>query len=90
MGRQRRLSGRIYDCYSENTFIIDCISKDIIGMVLYLRAKKIDYVDKRREEAEQHDFPKNFEGIFKSTETDGIMKMVEDTFHHRCLSLMSL
>ena len=39
------------------------------------------------EEAEEHEFPKNFEGSSKSMEVGAIMKMVEDAFRHVCFSI---
>ena len=46
-------------------------------MVLYSKAfQKCDDVDKRGEEVEEYDHPKNFEGSSKSMETDEILKMV--------------
>ena len=55
-------------------------------MVLYSRAyRKCDSAEKRAEEAEEHEFPKNFEGSSKSMEASAILKMVEDTFYNRFL-----
>ena len=53
-------------------------------MVLYSKAfRKFDAAENRREESEEHDFPKKFEGSSKSTEAPAIMKMVEDAFYNR-------
>ena len=38
---------------------------------------------RKREEAEEHEFPKNFEGSSKSMEASAILKMVEDAFYNR-------
>ena len=43
-------------------------------MVLYSKAyKKCDAADKRREEAEENEFPNKFEGRYKSMEADAIL-----------------
>ena len=53
-------------------------------MVLYSKAcLNCDAADKRGEEAEEHECPKNFEGSSKSMEASVIMKMVEDAFLNR-------
>ena len=53
-------------------------------MVLYSKAcRKCDSAEKRGEEAEEHDNPKNFEGRSKSMEDSEILKMVEDAFYNR-------
>ena len=44
---------------------------------------KCDGTEKRREEAEEHEFPKNFEGSSKIMEASAIMKMVEDALYNR-------
>ena len=81
---QKRSSGRIYDSSSRNEFIIGGRSKGIIGMVLYSKAcPKCDAAEKRGEEAEEHECPKNFEGSSKSMEASAILKMVEDAFYNR-------
>ena len=64
MGWQKRSYGRRYDSSSEHAFIIGGISKGIIGIILYSKAcRKCDAAEKRVEEAEEHEFSKNFEGI---------------------------
>ena len=81
---QKRSPGRRYDSTSRLAFIIRKISKVIIGMVLYSKAcRKCDDVEKIREEAEEHEYPKNFEGSSKSMEASAILKMVEDAFYNR-------
>ena len=61
MGWQKRSSGRGYDSYSGHAFIIGGRSKGIIGMVLYYKAfRKCDSAEKRGEESEEHEYPKNF------------------------------
>ena len=63
MGWQKRSSCRRYDSSSGHAFIIGSRSKGIIGMVLYSKAfRNFDAVEKRREEAEEHECSKNFEG----------------------------
>ena len=53
-------------------------------MVLYSKAcRKCDAAEKRREEAEEHECPKNFEGSSKSMEASAVLKMVEDAFYNR-------
>ena len=52
-------------------------------MVLYSKAcRKCDAAEKRREEAEGHRCPNNFEGSSKSMEASAILKMVEDAFYN--------
>ena len=51
MGRQKILSGRIYDYSRGNDFTIDGISKGVIGMYFYLKKSQRCYTtDKRVEE----------------------------------------
>ena len=84
MGWQKRSYGRRYDISSGHTFIIRARSKGIIGMVLYSKAcQKCDAAENRREEAEEYECPKNFEGSSKSMEASAIPKMVEDAFYNR-------
>ena len=53
-------------------------------MVLYSKAcRKCDAADKRGEEAEEHEYPNNFEGNSKRMEASYILKVVEDAFHNR-------
>ena len=53
-------------------------------MVLYSRAcQKCDSAEKRGEEAEEHEFPKNSEGSSKIMKASAILKMVEDAFYNR-------
>ena len=74
---QKRTIGKRYESSSRHAFIFGGISKGIIAMVLYSKAfQKCDDVDKRGEEVEEYDHPKNFEGSSKSMETDEILKMV--------------
>ena len=73
------ISGRRYDSSSGHAFIVGARSKRIIRMVLYSKAcRKCDAADKRGEESEEHECPKNFEGSSKSMEASAILKMVED------------
>ena len=54
-------------------------------MVIYSKAcQNCDAADKRGEESEVHDWPKNFEGRYKSMEAAAIMKMVEYEFRDHC------
>ena len=77
MGWQKRSSRRRYDSSSGHAFIIRERSKGIIGMVLYLKAcRKCDAAENRREESEEHECPKTFEGSSKSMEASAILKMV--------------
>ena len=77
MGWQKRSSGRRYDSSSGHAFIIGARSKGIIRMVLYSKAcQKCDTAEKRIEESEEHECPKNFEGCLKSMEASAILKMV--------------
>ena len=83
MGWQKRSSGRRYDSSSRHAFIIGGRSKVIIGIVLYYKACwKCDAAENRLEEAEEHEFPKNFEGGSKIMEDSTILEMVEDTFYN--------
>ena len=60
---QKRSSGRRYDSSSGHAFIVGTRSKGIIRMVLYSKAcRKCNAVEKRRDKAEEHEGPKNFEG----------------------------
>ena len=53
-------------------------------MVLYYKAfRKCDYVEKRGEEATEHECPKNFKGSSKSMKASVILKMVEDAFYNQ-------
>ena len=53
-------------------------------MVLYSKAcRKCDSAENKREEAEEHECPKNFEGSSKSMEASAILKMVEDAHYNR-------
>ena len=84
MGWQKRSSVRIYDFSRGKAFIIGERSTRIIGMVLYSKDRqKCDYAENRGEEAEEHDYPKNFKGRLKSMEASAILKMVEDAFYKR-------
>ena len=57
--------------------------KGIIGMVLYSKAcRKCDSAEKKGEEAEEHECPKNFKGSSKSMEASSILKMVEDAYYN--------
>ena len=79
MGWQKRSSGRRYDSSSGHALIIGGRKKGIIGMVLYSKAcRKCESAEKKGEEAEEHEFPKNFKGSSKSMEASAILKMVED------------
>ena len=83
MGRQKRSSSRRYDSSSGHAFIIGGRSKGIIVMVLYSKACQKCYATKKRgEEAEEHEFPKNFKGGSKRMEDYVILKMVEDAFYN--------
>ena len=84
MGWQKKPSGKIYDSSIWHAFITGGISKGIIGMVLYYNScRKCDTAEKRGEEAEEHECPKNFEGSSKIMEASYILKMVEDAFYNR-------
>ena len=84
MGWQKRSSDRRYDSSSGHAFIISGRSKGIIGMVLYSKAcRKCDAAEKRGEEAEEHECPKNFKGRSKIMEASAILKMVEDALYNR-------
>ena len=87
MGCQNRSSGRRYDSSSRHGFIIRARIKEIIGMFLYSTAcRNCDTAVKRREEAEEHECPNNFEGSSKSMGDSAILKMVEDAFYnHFCI-----
>ena len=75
-GWQNRSSGSIYDSSSGHAFIIGGRSKGIIGMVLYSKAfRECNATEKRGEEAEEHECPKNFEG---SSKTYGGFCYIED------------
>ena len=51
-------------------------------MVLYSKARwKCDVADKRGEEAEVYDCPKNFEQSYKRIKSGAIIKMSEYAFH---------
>ena len=53
-------------------------------MVLYSKAcRKCNATEKRREEAEEYECSKNFEGSSKSMEASAILKMLEDAFYNR-------
>ena len=53
-------------------------------MVLYSKAcRKCESAEKKGEEAEEHEYPKNFEGSSKSMEAVAILKMVEDAYYNR-------
>ena len=63
MGWQNRSSGRRYDCSTGHAFIIGGRIKGIIGIVLYSKAFwNCGATEKRGEEAEEHECPKNVEG----------------------------
>ena len=52
-------------------------------MVLYSKAyQKCDAAENRREEAEEHGCPKNFEGSSKSIEASAILKIVENALYN--------
>ena len=58
-------------------------------MVFYSKAfQNCDSADKRGEEAEERECPKNFEGGYKIIEAGAILKTVEDLFQQSCVSLM--
>ena len=53
-------------------------------MVLYSKAcRKCYSAEKKGEEAEEHEFPKNFKGSSKSMEASYILKMVEYAYYNR-------
>ena len=84
MGWQKRSSGRRYDSSSGHAFIVGGRKKGIIGMVLYSKAcRKCDSTEKKGEEAEEHECPKNFKGSSKSMEASAILNMVEDAYYNR-------
>ena len=84
MGWQKRSSGRRYDSSSGHAFIIGGRSNGIIVMVLYSKAfRKCDAAEKRVEEAEEHECPKNFKGSSKRMEASAILKMKDDTFYNQ-------
>ena len=88
MGWQKRSSGRRYDSSRGHAFIIGARSKGVIGMVLYSKAcRKFDSAENRREEAEEHECPKNFGGSLKSMENSAILKMLEDAFNNRFFTI---
>ena len=63
MGWQKRSSGRRYDSSIGYALIIEARIKGIIVMVLYSKSfRKCDAAEKRIEEAEENECPKNFEG----------------------------
>ena len=83
MGWQKISSGRRYNSSSGHAFIIGGRKKGIIGMVLYSKAcRKCDSAEKKGEETEEHECPKNFEGSSKSMEAAAILKMVEDAYYN--------
>ena len=52
-------------------------------MVLYYKACwKYDAEEKRGEETEEYEFPKNFEGISNIMEASAIFKMVQDALYN--------
>ena len=76
----QRSSGRRYESYRRHAFIVGAMIKGIIVMVLYSKAfRNCDDAEKRREEVEEHDCPKNFEGSSKIMEASASLKMVEQT-----------
>ena len=80
---QNRSSGRRYVSSSGHSLIIGERSKGIIGIVLYSKAfRKCDAAEKKGEEVEEHEFPKNFEGSSKIIEASAILKMVEDALYN--------
>ena len=91
MGWQKRSYGRRYDYYSRHVFIIGGIYKSIIGIVLNSKAsQRCDYSDKRGEESEKHECPKNFEGRSKIMEAAAIMKMVYNAFCNFCFIIYDI
>ena len=83
MGWQKRSSGRRYDSYIRHALIIGGRVKGIIGMVLYSKAfRKCDAAENREEEAEEHEFLKNFEGRSRSMEASVILNIVKDAFYN--------
>ena len=77
-------SSRRYASASRHAFIIGGRSKGVIGIVLYSRACwKCGAAEKRVEESEEHECPKNFEGSSKITEASAILNMVYDAFYNR-------
>ena len=84
VGWQNRSSGRRYDSSSGHAFIVGGGKKVIIGMVLYSKAcRKSDSAEKKGEESEEHERPKNFKVSSKSMEASAILKMVEDAYYNR-------
>ena len=85
---KKRLSCSRYDSFSGHDFIIGCISKRYIGVVIYARAcQQFDAEYKRVEESEEHYCPNNFERSYKSMESDAIINIVEDAFYHHCFTI---
>ena len=85
MDWEKRSSVMRYDSSNRHAFIVSGISKGIIGMFLYYNSfRERDSTYNREEVAEEHDFPKNFEGSFKIMEAAAILKMVEEAFHYLC------
>ena len=81
---QKRSSGRRYNSSSGHAFIIGARSKGVMVPVLYSKAfRKCDAAEKIREESEENEFPKNFEGSSKNMVASAILKMVEDAFLNR-------
>ena len=44
---------------------------------------KCDSAEKKGEEAEEHECPKNFEGSSKHMQASAILKMLEDAYYNR-------
>ena len=83
MGWQKRSSDRRYDSSSGHAFIIGVRIKGIVGMVLYSKAcLKCNAAENIVEKSEEHEGPKNSEGISKIMEGSAIMNMVEDAFYN--------
>ena len=60
-------------------------------MILYSKAcRKCDAAEKRGEETEEHDWPKNFEGSSKSMEVFDILNMVEDALYNLFFIIYSI
>ena len=83
MGWNKRSSGRIYDSSSRHASIIGGRGKGVFGMVIYSKAyQKCDATEKRGEESEEHECPKNSKGSSKNMEASIIMNMVEDALYN--------
>ena len=93
MGWNKRSSGNKYDSISGHGFLLGGNSRKIINYRVMSKCCTIcAKAERLKEEAAQHECPKNHEGSSKSMECESIYLMVKDSFYNQqftCSTIVS-